>query len=628
MKQYDGVVTVKGNPHYLTHAIAPVTEQSVHVDDRRRMGALQRALDDLYQGSYTQKVADNYTAPTIQHTPATDAMLSGMDRMYATMGNGLPPSSLDRVTYDNALPTKFTSSKGMKARTPAQVVAAEAGGKTLKDRFQAMKDVFSAVYNRSVQTGVPVKDITSVKSQFSAYNETMPAGTQSLVSMAQRAIDSVLANGPTHKGTYYATPDRVSKLPSGLQAVKTSIDGMKYYSDPKNRSIITASGTKKPSATNASYAKNLPASTNAVPSGRPARSREIFDNIAAGRNIQVSKPFSPEKYASAVAPREVDPGPLTRGLSTFDVARAITPQQAQAKVAAERQRVAAETEANRSVFSKAGTAIGGFFDSLTGRTTAAAGPTHPNNFSTPKTDRLAKAPTATYADVMAGKPVKTTTIQGIPETKPEAIYDDPRALAYAEKMTPEPVNSLNVPGIDPALAAKVTPDQPVAPIEETAVPQRAKTVQRTRYTHPQITVTRPNRVAIDPTAGMTLGGVKAADRFSVGSGLKGVTNALGGPYGATAQTSNRSVSVTSRGNLGSFRYNKDTGVTQYNNPAGVTTGVSYGKPGGFLGALGRSLGGNSKSGKSGSSNGGRSSGRQGGARGAAGGSLGQSQRSL
>lgn len=275
--------------------------------------------------------------------------------------------------------------------------------------------------------------------------------------------------------------------------------------------------------------------------------------------------------------------------------------------------------------------IAGFFSSLANQSAVAA--PHPNapvNFSTPKTDRLAK--TATYADVMKGTPVKTSTIQGIPETKPEAIYDDPRALAYAQKMTPEPVNSLNVPGINPALAAKVTPDQPVAPIEETAPAVRAKTVQRARYTHPQVTVTRPNRVAVDPTAGMTLGGVKAADRFSVGSGLRGVTNALGGPYGATAQTSNRSVSVTSRGNLGSFRYNKDTGVTQYSNPAGVTTGVSYGKPGGFLGALGRSLGfnsgGNSKSGKSGTSGKSGSSGKSNGARGAAGGSLGQSQHSL
>lgn len=558
----------------------------------------------------------------------------------------------------------------MKAKTVAQVVAAEAGGKTLKDRFQAMQDVFSAMFNRAEQTGVPVKDIASVKSQFSAYNSPMPAGTQSLVGMAQRAINAVLANGPTHKGTYYATPDRVSKLPGGLKAVKTSVDGMKYYSDPKDRSIVTAVGAKKPSTTTVSYAKNLPASTSTVPQHAPSRiapatpgfnlgtiaAKGSFQQALAARQPSAVAQAAPAGKTSRLGPQTamrdygwtggvtpgqsvagIDPNTpgVTRGLSTFDVQRAITPGQAQARVAQERARVAAETEANKSVFTKAGEqvaglrdTIGGFFDSLAGQT-AVAEPTRPNNVSTPKTDRLAK--TATYSEVMKGTPVKTTSIPGVPETKPAAVYDDPRALAYAQNMQQQPVDSLYAqPAIDPELAAKVTPDQPVtvedvAPVEEAAVRQRVQ-----RRTPAQVTVNRPNRVAVDPTAGMTLGGVKAADRFSVGSGLRGVTNALGGPYGATAQTSNRSVSVTNRGALGSFRYNKDTGVTQFSNPAGATTGVSYGKPGGFLGALGRALGGagsygGSKSGKSSSS---EKSGKSGGAKGAAGGSLGQSQHSL
>lgn len=537
----------------------------------------------------------------------------------------------------------------MKAKTVAQVVAAEAGGKTAKDRFKAMQTVFSSIFNRAQQTGVPFKDIVSVKSQFSAYNSPMPAGTASLVGMAQRAIDSIIANGPTHKGTYYATPDRVGSLPKGLKAEATSVDGMKVFSDPQNRAIKTAAGVKAPTA-NASYkTDNLPSKTNVTPTGRPMRSREMFDNIAAGRNIQVSKPFSPETYAKAEAPREVDPGPLTRGLSTFDVARAITPAAAQARVAQERARVAAETQANKSVFTKAGEQVAGvkdslvgFFDSLTGANTAVAAAPHPNaptNFSTPKTDRLAKAPAATYADVMAGKPVKTTSIVGIPEAKPEAIYDDPRALAYAQKMTPEPVNSLNVPAIDPEIAAKVTPDQPVTVDEEVApeVRQRVRTVQRTRRTPVQITVNRPNSVAPSLPGG-TLGGIKASERYSVGTGLQGITAALGGVRGATGfSRSNLGMSVTNRGaHLGTITHNEKYGTDTFRDPNGNVTGTHFSQPGGFLGALGRSfgIGGASSSGgkaggkSSGSSNGGSSGGKSGGAKGAAGGGLGQSQHSL
>lgn len=133
----------------------------------------------------------------------------------------------------------------MKAKTVAQVIAAEAGGKTRAQRFQSMLDIVSAAANRAKATGVTLKDIVSVKSQFNAYNSKMPPGTPALTSLAQQAISYVEQNGPVHAGTYYATPETVQNLPKGLVEIPGASPVHTVFQDPQNRAIITAAGTKR-----------------------------------------------------------------------------------------------------------------------------------------------------------------------------------------------------------------------------------------------------------------------------------------------------------------------------------------------------------------------------------------------
>lgn len=139
-----------------------------------------------------------------------------------------------------------TASRSRKARSVAEVVAAEAGGKTAKDRFSAMKDVFSAIANRAKATGQTLESVISGRRQFDAYSKKMPAGTANLVALAEKAIADVEQNGPTHKGTYYARSYATKNLPKGLTKVKTAVDDHVYYTDPKNRAIVTATGAKRP----------------------------------------------------------------------------------------------------------------------------------------------------------------------------------------------------------------------------------------------------------------------------------------------------------------------------------------------------------------------------------------------
>jgi hypothetical protein len=161
----------------------------------------------------------------------------------------------------------------MRAKTVAQVIAAEAGGKTLGQRLQAMKDVFSAIVNRAEQTGETLESVVEGSNQFSAYNQKMPAGTKGLVALAEQAMREVQQSGPTHKGTYYARSYATKNLPKGLKKIKTAVDDHVYYTDPKNRAIITAKGVKRPTVAEAApsvgglLASLFGTSANAAPQG-------------------------------------------------------------------------------------------------------------------------------------------------------------------------------------------------------------------------------------------------------------------------------------------------------------------------------------------------------------------------
>jgi hypothetical protein len=136
------------------------------------------------------------------------------------------------------------------ARTPAEVIAGEAVSGTPEQRWNDMLNIASVIANRAAMLGVPVEDvvsaITSTNKEFDAYNKSLPAGVdQSIIDMAQAALDQVQTQGPVNNATFYATPNAVDGLPKGLQ-VEAETDGHIFKSDPAMRAIMTADGLKKP----------------------------------------------------------------------------------------------------------------------------------------------------------------------------------------------------------------------------------------------------------------------------------------------------------------------------------------------------------------------------------------------
>jgi hypothetical protein len=133
----------------------------------------------------------------------------------------------------------------MLAKSPAEVIAGEATSGSLQARFQDMLHIASVMVNRATLTGTSLKSVVSAPGQFNAYNAKMPAGTRSLVGLAQAAINQVQKYGAVTDATFYATPAAVDKLPSGLN-YETETAGHIYKSDPLNRGIKTAVGTIVP----------------------------------------------------------------------------------------------------------------------------------------------------------------------------------------------------------------------------------------------------------------------------------------------------------------------------------------------------------------------------------------------
>ena len=196
----------------------------------------------------------------------------------------------------------------MNARTIAETIAAEAGGRTLKERYRDMLAIASAIANRMSLTGETAESIVSAPRQFDAYGRRMPAGTSKLTGLAEKAWREIQANGPVHQGAYYATPGAVGNLPSGLTRVDAST-AHQYFSDPRNRAIATASGYRRPGGLGvslpdvaptptaspgglgaANYAAPVSAARSAVPSQSVSRSQQTWERIA---------PTTPEMMQSA-----------------------------------------------------------------------------------------------------------------------------------------------------------------------------------------------------------------------------------------------------------------------------------------------------------------------------------------
>lgn len=151
------------------------------------------------------------------------------------------------------------------ARSLVDVVLGEAVSGTPVQRYEDMKAIASAVANRAARAGVSIKDVISAKGQFDAFGKSLPPGVEAVRSLAEKAVAEVMKFGPTHAGTFYATPSATKNLPSGLQPV-TKTAGHVFFDDPQNRAIATARGYKTPSIENAAYnapsAKTAPVSQN------------------------------------------------------------------------------------------------------------------------------------------------------------------------------------------------------------------------------------------------------------------------------------------------------------------------------------------------------------------------------
>ncbi|MHA6684510.1 D-Ala-D-Ala carboxypeptidase family metallohydrolase [Mesorhizobium sp. A556] len=141
------------------------------------------------------------------------------------------------------------------ARDLVGTILGEAGGKTTAQRYQDMLGIASVVANRAAATRKSVQDVISAPNQFSAYGKALPAGVEKFDALARMAIDQVSAWGPVNNATYYATPAAVSNLPSNLLSEDETV-AHQYFSDPKNRSIRTATGyvTPDPEAMAMGYA--------------------------------------------------------------------------------------------------------------------------------------------------------------------------------------------------------------------------------------------------------------------------------------------------------------------------------------------------------------------------------------
>lgn len=128
-----------------------------------------------------------------------------------------------------------------KAQSFVDVVLGEAVHGSPVQRYEDMKAIASAVVNRANALGVSVKDVISAKGQFDAYGKSLPPGVEAFRALAEKAIADVVQFGPTHAGTFYATPAATKNLPSGLEPV-TQTAGHVFFDDPQNRAIATAQG--------------------------------------------------------------------------------------------------------------------------------------------------------------------------------------------------------------------------------------------------------------------------------------------------------------------------------------------------------------------------------------------------
>lgn len=134
----------------------------------------------------------------------------------------------------------------MRAQSVIDVMLGEGVSGPIDARYSDLEAIASAIANRANALGVSPQSVVSNRREFNAYGKSLPAGVNAYRGLAQQAWDNVMQNGPTHTGSFYATPRAAKNLPRGLEAVATT-KGHQFFSDPYARSINTAQGYRKPS---------------------------------------------------------------------------------------------------------------------------------------------------------------------------------------------------------------------------------------------------------------------------------------------------------------------------------------------------------------------------------------------
>ena len=156
----------------------------------------------------------------------------------------------------------------MRAQSVTDVILGEAVSGSPEKRYEDMKAIASVMVNRARSLGVPLETVVQNQREFNAYNKPLPSGVGAYRNLAQQAIDDVLANGPVHNATFYATPAAKSNLPKGL-VEETRTAGHVYFSDPKNRAIGTAVGYRQPDPVAAAQYAGINERNIPVPSANP-----------------------------------------------------------------------------------------------------------------------------------------------------------------------------------------------------------------------------------------------------------------------------------------------------------------------------------------------------------------------
>lgn len=206
----------------------------------------------------------------------------------------------------------------MRARSVTDVILGEAVSGTPEKRFADMKAIASVMVNRARSLGVPLETVVQNQREFNAYNKPLPAGVGAYRNLAQQAIDDVLANGPVHNATFYATPAAKGNLPKGL-VEETRTGGHVYFSDPKNRAIGTAVGYRQPDAVAAAQYAGINENNIPVPSASP---RGLLADAFPATQMPVERGGlldAPVQTASFDMGRFGDPAPVQT--ASFDMGR-------------------------------------------------------------------------------------------------------------------------------------------------------------------------------------------------------------------------------------------------------------------------------------------------------------------